>query len=189
MKNYKFPVAFLFMLMLSFSISDSLSAQGLYKSKNGKVKFFSEAPLENIEATTEQATSVLNASTGEVAFSIPIKSFGFEKSLMQEHFNENYMESDKFPQATFAGKIEGKIDMQSIAEQTLTVKGKLTIHGVTQERSIPVTLKIEKDGISGASKFKVKVADHKIEIPTLVFQNIAEIIEVTLQVKYPNPAS
>lgn len=189
MKNHKFSITFLCMLMLLFSLSETVSAQGLYKSKNGKVKFFSEAPLENIEATSEQATSILNAATGEVAFTIPIKSFGFEKSLMQEHFNENYMESDKFPQATFSGKLEGKIDLQSTSEQNLTVKGKLTIHGITQERSIPVTLKVEKDGIAGFSKFKVKVADHKIEIPSLVFQNIAEIIEVTLQVKYPNPAS
>ena len=182
---------FLSVLVLVFiaSIAPPSNAQSLYKSKNGKIKFFSEAPLENIEATTEQATSVLNAATGEIAFAIPIKSFGFEKSLMQEHFNENYLESDKYPQATFAGKFEGKIDMQSTAEQTLTVKGKFTIHGVTQQRSIPVTLKMEKDGLSGYSKFKVKVADHKIEIPSLVFQNIAEVVEVTIQVKYLQSAS
>jgi hypothetical protein len=159
-------------------------AQDLYKSNHGKVTFFSEAPLENIQATNGAVTSVLKPATGEVAFSIPVRSFKFQKALMEEHFNENYLETDKYPQATFTGKINQKVDLQSTAEQQITVDGTLTIHGVAQKRQFPVTLRVQNGKITGHSKFQVKLADHKIEIPKLVFQNLAEVVDVTLDLDY-----
>ncbi len=161
-----------------------VNAQDLYKSSHGKVTFFSEAPLENIQATNAAVTSVLKPATGEVAFSIPVRSFKFDKALMEEHFNENYLETEKFPQATFTGKLNQQVDLQSAAEQQVTVDGTLTIHGVARKRQFPVTLRVQQGKITGHSKFQVKLADHQIEIPRLVFQNIAEVVDVTLDLDY-----
>lgn len=158
------------------------TAQQKYKCSDGKVKFFSSAPLEDIEAISEKVSAIYNAQNGEVAAIIPIKSFEFENGLMQEHFNENYMESEKYPKASFSGKIynPGK-DFSGKVFQT-EAKGKLTIHGVTKERIIPLTLTYQEDGsIKVTAKFMVKVADHKIKIPSIVFQNIAEEVEVTFK--------
>jgi polyisoprenoid-binding protein YceI len=181
--------AILITALLLFGVAEA-NAQDLYKSNNGKVSFFSEAPLENIQASSASVSSVLKPATGEVAFTIPIRTFKFEKSLMEEHFNENYLESDKYPQATFTGKIHEKIDLQSATEQKITVDGNLTIHGVTQKRQFPVTILVQGGKVKGHSTFKVKLADHQVEIPKLVFQNIAEVIDVTLDISYaPQPVN
>ncbi len=161
-----------------------LKAQDMFKSNNGKVKFFSKAPLEDIEAATSTASSIIRVTTGEVAFSIPIRSFKFAKALMEEHFNENYLESEKYPQATFTGKIVEKVDLQSQAEQNVTVDGTLTVHGVAQKRQIPATIRLENGKLKGHSQFKVKLVDHQIDIPHLVFHKIAEVIDVTLDFDY-----
>lgn len=157
------------------------TAQQKFKCTNGKVKFFSSAPLEDIEAISEKVSAIYNNQNGEVAAIIPISSFEFDNGLMQEHFNENYMESEKYPKASFSGKIEKpENNLPGTIFQT-EVKGKLTIHGVTKERIIPLTLTYLEDGsVKVTSKFMVKVADHKIKIPSIVFQNIAEEVEVTL---------
>jgi hypothetical protein len=177
----KSPLLMGTLLLLGLSQAE---AQNLYKSSQGKVTFFSEAPLENIQATNRAVTSVLKPATGEVAISIPVRSFKFQKALMEEHFNENYLETDKYPQATFTGKINQEVDLQSTAEQQITVDGTLTLHGVAQQRQFPVTLKVQHGKITGHSKFQVKLADHQIEIPKLVFQNLAEVVDVTLDLDY-----
>ena len=179
MKTPKILMSALLLLGLS-----QVKAQDLYKSNQGKVTFFSEAPLENIQATNGAVTSVLKPATGEVAISIPVRSFKFQKALMEEHFNENYLETDKYPQATFTGKINQQVDLKSTSEQQIMVEGTLTLHGVAQKRQFPVTLKVQNGKISGHSKFQVKLADHKIEIPKLVFQNLAEVVDVTLDLDY-----
>ncbi|MCX8489944.1 MAG: YceI family protein [Cyclobacteriaceae bacterium] len=170
----------LFVLLLFVSISGS--AQKLSAEKS-KVSFFSQAAIEDIKAENTKSISILNLATGEVAFSIPISDFEFEKSLMKQHFNEKYLESEKYPKSTFAGKLGG-FDPAKKSIQQVTAKGKLTIHGVTQEVIIPGTIDLTGNQIVAKSVFKVKLVDYKIKIPKMVWQKIAEEIEVTLEFNY-----
>ena len=161
-------------------ITLSVNAQNIYMTKTGKIRFFSEAPLENIEAVSEKTTSIINVSTKDIACKAAIKSFVFDKPLMQEHFNEKYMESEKFPYAEFKGTIEGNADFSKDGSYEVTAKGNLTVHGVTKPMEIKGTLKVESGKISIHAVFNVKVADHEIEVPSIVVDNIAETIEVTI---------
>lgn len=166
--------AFLFLLTIS-----SIAASGQkYALDKSRIEFYSHAAIEDIRADNKKTTGLFNAETGEIAFSIPIKEFQFAKSLMQEHFNEKYLESDKFPKATFQGKIDG-FDAKSSSPQQLKASGKLTIHGVTKEVEIPGTIEKKNDHWVLNSKFMVKLADYNISIPQLLFQKIAEQVEVT----------
>jgi polyisoprenoid-binding protein YceI len=144
------------------------------------VSFFSHAAIEDITADNKKTVGLFNASTGELVFSVPITEFQFKKSLMQEHFNEKYMESDKFPKATFQGKVSG-FDPSIKTIQQARATGKLTIHGVTNTVEIPGTLEWQGDKRLMKSKFIVKLADYKITIPQLLWQNIAEQVEVTAE--------
>lgn len=172
----------LLLLTILIVMSNPALAQSPWKTENGAVSFFSHAPLEDILAETKKAAAAFDAATGDVAVLIPIKSFEFDKSLMQEHFNENYLESDKFPDATFLGKITGPFPADTEKSFATTAKGKLTIHGIAQQRDIPVALKRDSGGLLWVSgKFTVKMADHKIKIPRLLFQNIAEEVEVSFE--------
>lgn len=171
----------LFLFMLTFGVWQETTAPSrLYVSKTIKTTIFSEAPLENIEATSNTGVAVLNTETGEVQFNIPIRSFNFRKRLMQEHFNENYMESDKYPHAKFKGKIRESIDFSVNGTYQVTTVGELEVHGVKKQRSIGGTLTVNGNSISIQSQFDTKVADHDIKIPQLVFRNIAETIRVTV---------
>lgn len=170
------------LLVLLFSVSIHAVAQKLSLEKS-RVSFFSKAAIQDIKAENYKAASVLNASTGEVAFSIPISEFEFDKALMKQHFNEKYMESEKFPKATFTGKFDG-FDPAKKTTQEVMAKGKLTIHGVTQEVAVPGTVEWMTDRLQAKSVFKVKLADYKIKIPKLLWQNIAEEVEVTLEFNY-----
>jgi polyisoprenoid-binding protein YceI len=170
------------LVLVCLTIAFNSSGQNIYKAESGKVTFFSDALVEDIEATTHKTTAVMNISSGEIAVLIPIKSFVFDKSLMQEHFNENYMESDEYPNASFKGKIIEKITLNYGETLSVNISGELVIHGVSQHRDIPITLKTNADGtILASGKFNVKVADHKVKIPTLVFKNIAEVVEVSFE--------
>ncbi len=153
-----------------------------YMDRAGHASFFSEAPLEDIEAHTDQALCILDAATGEVATSLLMKTFRFEKSLMQEHFNEKYVESDKYPKATFAGKITnlGDINFSVNGVYTANVQGDVTIHGETRPLQTAVTLTVADNAIAAATTFPLRVKDYKITIPSLVARNIAEVIEVRL---------
>ncbi|RFZ83258.1 YceI family protein [Mucilaginibacter terrenus] len=158
--------------------------QDLYACKNAKISLFSSAPLEDIQASTNTGTSVYNAATGDLAFSVNIRSFKFPKSLMQEHFNENYMDSDKYPRATFKGKVNEKADVSKNGTYPVTATGDLTVHGVTQTRTIPGTITVNNGTLSMTSEFMVKCVDHKIDIPTLVFKHIAETIKMNVSATY-----
>jgi len=155
-----------------------------YITRNGTVSFFSEAPLENIEAVNRQVSCALDIKTGEVVFSIVIRSFVFEKALMQEHFNDNFMESKKYPNATYEGKILNieKLNLEADGVYEVLSEGKLTIKDVTKNIQAPGTLKVKDGAISGSSKFLVKAADYNISIPSRYMRNIAEIIEVMVDV-------
>lgn len=163
--------------LLFFSVSGQAQ---IYLSNNGKVSFYSKAPLEDIEAHSQQMGGVVKADTREVAFSMPIKSFKFRKSLMQKHFNEKFMESDKYPKATFTGKLVDNTNLSQPGTYNVSVQGKLTIHGVTKDRTIKGTVVSDGNILQLTSDFKVRVADHQIKIPRLVFENIAEVVDVKL---------
>jgi polyisoprenoid-binding protein YceI len=149
-----------------------------YTTEKTFVSFFSDAAIEDITAENTKTAGVFNAATGDIAFSVPIKEYQFEKSLMQEHFNEKYMETEKFPKSTFQGKVNG-YDANATGIQNVTSTGKLTIHGETKDIEIPGTIEKQGDKLVMKSKFIVKLEDYKITIPQLLWQNIAEQVEVT----------
>lgn len=168
-------------LTLMLGISLGAYAQK-YKSVESKVRFFSEATLENIAADNTDGSSVFDESTGNIVFSIPIKSFEFQKSLMQEHFNENYMESEKYPKSIFKGKVIGFENKEG--PQKVSAEGELTIHGVTKEVKVDGTMELKNNEITLTSVFIVKLADYDVKIPQVLWQNIAEEVEVTLNFIY-----
>ena len=162
----------------------AITTEQVYSQKSelqkGKVTFFSEAPLENITATTEDVAGIIDMSKNQFAFSIKVNTFRFEKSLMQEHFNEKYMESDKYPKATFTGSLKNFKPNQK-GEQTVLAVGKLTMHGITRDVSIPGKIDINKrKELHIISKFSVKLEDYSIARPKLVWQNLADKVEVSV---------
>ncbi|MCB9232324.1 MAG: YceI family protein [Bacteroidia bacterium] len=173
----------LVLLALLAGLGTSLQAQ-IWVSRNASIRFFSSAPIEDIEATTQTAQAAINTETGEVYFKASIVTFKFRKPLMEEHFNENYLESDKYPNAEFSGKILELPDLSKDGTYPVNVAGRLTIHGVEKERLVPATLTVSKGKISSNSVFKVRCEDHNIEIPTIVIENIAEELEVTVNCSY-----
>ena len=177
MKTKVLAVAFIF---LAFN----LSAQK-FMTKSGYIGFFSHTPMEDIKGDNNQVASILDASTGDIVFQLLMKSFKFEKSLMEEHFNENYAESEKFPKSTFKGKISklSDVDFSNPGSYKVTVEGELFIHGVTQKVTIPGEILITKDGVNARTEFKIKPEDYKIEIPSVVRENIAKEITVSVDVK------
>ncbi len=155
-------------------------------TREGKISFFSEAPMEKIEAHNGTVTSVLDMNGGRMEFAVLVKAFKFEKALMQEHFNENYLESDKYPKATFKGQIAdfNPASLTQDGKTKVTVTGDLTIHGVTKSVSIPATLKVEKGVVTGAATFEVAVADYNIEIPSLVRDKVAKVVRIEVLMPY-----
>ncbi|MTI31868.1 YceI family protein [Cytophagales bacterium RKSG123] len=151
-------------------------------TKNGHISFYSEAPLEKIEAETNMASSVFDRETKQIAFVVPISSFQFEKPLMQEHFNENYMETEKYPTSTFKGRVKGYVEEKG--KQEVVAEGELNIHGVSRKVNIPGTLEQKEDSIFIQASFMTLLKDHKIKIPKLVFLKIAEEIEVKVNFTY-----
>lgn len=165
-------------------LSIAQAGQGTYVCKNAHINLFSSAPIEDIEANSNEAVSVYNAATGELDFSLPIRSLHFPKSLMEEHFNENYMESDKYPKATFKGKVQSPPDLSKDGTYPVSVAGELSVHGVTQNRTINGAIKVANGVVSMTSEFMVKCADHHIDIPQIVFHNIAESIRIRVSATY-----
>ncbi|TAH27485.1 MAG: YceI family protein [Cytophagales bacterium] len=161
-------------------------AQNQLKSNNTIIKFFSETPVENIDAICKEAVSILSIPKNQMAFSVPIKCFKFKNALMEEHFNEKYMESHQYPNATFAGTITDQIDFKNDGDYKFNVSGKLKIHGVEREINLPATAIVKQGKISLNADIMVKLVDYKIEVPTLVFNKIAEEIKVSIQSTYNN---
>ena len=156
-----------------------------YIISNGKIFFRSDAPLEIIEAQSEHLEGVLDISTNSFAFSVRNSSFeGFNSPLQQEHFYENYMETDHYATSTFSGKILDPIDLNKEGEYIVRAKGILQIHGVSQERIIKSKLTVLTDRLTISSQFTVPLQDHKITIPRIVYQKIAEEIQVTVEAEF-----
>jgi polyisoprenoid-binding protein YceI len=164
-------------LLLLSSVSFS---QNVYSTYNGKASFFSHAPVSDITAQSKEVIASYDATTGKVNAEISITTFEFPRSLMQQHFNDRYLESQKYPKAKFEG-IMSRVRTDSVATYRLTAHGTLLIHGVTQERTLPLTLIVNNNGIiSAETNFPVKLKDHNIEIPTLLFKEITDTIDVSL---------
>ncbi|MGY5352504.1 YceI family protein [Wenyingzhuangia sp. IMCC45533] len=159
------------------------NAQGKYLTKQGYVSFFSSTMIEDIKADNNQVLSVIDTKDGSVAIAILMKSFMFEKSLMQEHFNENFVESDKYPKAIFRGKIEDYSPINSGAKEVYII-GKITIHGVTKDIEIAATLAEWKGNLMIKGVFPLLVSDFDIHIPTVVSNNIAKTVEVSFESIY-----
>ncbi|MDX5326104.1 MAG: YceI family protein [Bacteroidota bacterium] len=161
------------------------SVQGIfaqkYLSREVYLKFYGETPLETIEAVTNQGSGVIDAETKKIAFQVLVKSFTFEKALMQEHFNENYIESDKFPKATFRGTLEGDIDFNKTGKQKAMAVGTMNIHGVDKDMSVPVEIEVKDGEILLSSVFMLSPEDFNIEIPSVVRDKIAKEMETTLK--------
>ena len=171
----KLSTAVLFLMLLSLTVNAQLFRG---KQDASSISFFSKSPLEDIEATNKKAVIVLKTTTNDIQFGVPMVGFKFPKSLMEEHFNENYVESNKFPTCTFKGKINETIDYTKDGEHKVTAKGTMNLHGVSKEVEAPGTLTIKGKEISIISSFKIKVADYGIKVPSLYVQNIAEVVDV-----------
>ena len=155
------------------------------RTESGHVSFKSNAPLEIIEAQSDQLRGVIDTSKNTFAFTIDMTTFdGFNSSLQKTHFNENYLESGNFPNAIFLGKIIEKINWQAIGVQTIRAKGELEIHGIRQERIIKSEIDITANGMTIKSDFSVMLNDHNISIPKIVSQKIAEKIFVSVSASF-----
>jgi hypothetical protein len=171
-------------LLLISGSSDITMAQSKYFTREGKIEFLSKAPLEDIHSVNKKVTAILDTETGQMEFSVLMKAFEFEKALMMEHFNENYVESDKFPKSVFKGKIDNVSEVKWKQDGTYPVKvsGSMTIHGVTKEVSYPGTIMIKNGKINGNAEIDITLKDYNISIPRVVKDNISETVKVTIEV-------
>lgn len=175
---------FVYSLLL---ISISANAQKYY-TKNGLISFFSKSPLENIKAKNNEVLSIINTSTGDLQFSLLITGFHFEKALMEQHFNDDYMESSKYPKSTFKGKVTNLSNVNFAKDGTynVSVSGDLTMHGVTNAVTSAGILTIKNGIISTGSTFIIKLKDYNITVPNMAKNNVSETIEITVSCTYPN---
>jgi len=172
--------------ILFFVLSGSWCAAQKLTAERTFVSFFSKASIEDIKGENTKAMSIFNSETMDIVFSIPIKEFEFDKALMKEHFNEKYLESEKFPKATFSGKVTGFLK-DSRGEQAAMAKGKMTIHGVSREIEVPGVITMEGGQLTVRAVFKIKLADYEVKIPRLLWKNIAEEVEVKIDFVYKAP--
>lgn len=169
--------------VLGFLFVTGVAIGQKYKTEKGTITFFSDGLVEDITAENNSAGSLFNVGTGELVFIVPIVEFRFPKSLMREHFNEKYMETEKYPKSTFQGKLSG-YNPTVKDEQKVRAIGKLTMHGVTNSIDVPGIIEFSNGKVAMHSKFRIKLKDFKIKIPTIVWQNIAEEVELKLDFTY-----
>ena len=170
----------IYTILMCFLFVNVSNSQKQFLTKNGAITFFSSTTMADIKADNNQVLSIIDASNGKMAISILMKSFMFKKALMQEHFNENYVESDLFPKATFKGEI---LNFETIkeSETNLEVKGSITIHGKRKEIIIPASFSRSDDTIYVKGEFNLLLSDYTIKIPSIVAKKIAQEIKVTFE--------
>ena len=173
----------IYIIIINLLLLNCVSAQGKFLTKDGYVSFFSHSVVEDIKADNNQVLSIVDGETGEIAIQLLMRSFMFKKALMQEHFNENYVESYKYPKATFSGKIMKFNELEELEGETQIV-GILTVHGREKEISARVNVEINKDEIILIGDFYVEVADFDIKIPAIVANNIAKTIKVNFELRH-----
>ncbi len=155
--------------------------QAKYLSKTGYISFFSASIMEDIEAKNSKVAAVFDLGTGQLAFAVPVREFQFKRTLMQEHFNENYMESDKYPKATFTGQLTNAaqvVKALAAGTQNVEVEGQLTLHGVTHKVAVAGTLQLRDGQLVVFAYFNIAPADYAIDIPLLVREHIAKSVSV-----------
>jgi polyisoprenoid-binding protein YceI len=170
--------------LLFFVLSITINAQKILISKTSNISFFSKTPIRDIEAENTATSSLINIETKDIVIKIPVKSFQFPNKLMQEHFNENYLETEKFPFSTFKGKINEVIDLTKPGKYNVTATGKIAMHGVERNQNFRGTATVKDNKVTLDCIFEVALVDFKIDIPKLVFEEIAEKIKVTLKINY-----
>lgn len=153
----------------------------VFTSKNFKISFYSKTPVEDINAESKVVTCILIKNTKTLLFQVPIRTFKFPISMMEEHFNESYLESDKFPTAKFKGTLLDSVNYALDGNYPVRVQGVLSMHGVDKPRTIKGIIHINKGIVSLESAFNVACVDHKVEIPKIVFAKISEVIQVTVE--------
>ena len=178
-------IRFFSLFLLLISISYTTTAQSKYFTRTGSVMFDAEGKLDDVEeikAKNTTATCVLDATTGQMEWAVTMNKFIFASSLMQKHFNENYIESEKYPKATFKGKINdiSKVNFTTDGTYPVAVAGTMNLHGVTKEISVKGVVTVEKGKILVSSGFEVLLKDYKIDIPTVVFVKIAESAKISI---------
>jgi polyisoprenoid-binding protein YceI len=171
-------------IVFAFLHSVSAMAQTKLFTKTASISFFSKTTIENIKALNNKVLAVWEIETGKIEFSALMKGFEFEKALMQEHFNESYVESDKYPKATFKGVIENASSISFTTDKNYTVKvnGSLTMHGVTKQVSTVVIIRIKNGLASASTNFSLLLADYNIKIPKVVTDNINKSIDISINV-------
>ena len=174
-------VAVLFVVMAAVPVA-------VYKVSKGSIQFRSDAPLELIKASSDELAGLFDTDKKMFAFRIKVNTFkGFNGLLQKEHFNENYMETAKFPYASFEGKVIEDIDYSKPGTYNVRAKGNLTVHGVTQERIVKLILVVKNKTISAESAFTVLLADHNITIPKVVHEKLASEIKVAVSAELITP--
>lgn len=170
---------------VSFFLVMTIAAQDRYFTKSGTISFTSKAPLEDIEAVNKTVTAVLDAKSGALQFSVQMKSFAFEKALMEQHFNENYVESDKYPKAEFRGVVTNNaaVDYNKNGSYPVNVKGQLTLHNVTKNIEVPGTIKVENGKLEATSTFPILLSDYKISIPSPVKNKVSNRIVLSVDTR------
>ena len=168
------------LILVWFLFSTQIFAQQ-YIGKEGVVSFFSATPIEDIQAVNKNAAGVIDTQRGSFAFQIKIEDFVFPNSLMQEHFNESYMESDKYPVSTFVGEIADFSSLDLSKEQAINVNGELLVHGVKRQVSLTSSVQLVNNTLNLKSTFDIALEDHKIDIPKIMLYKIAEVINVNIE--------
>ena len=159
--------------------------QGKFIAKNAYISFYSSTPMEDILGESNEAVTILDSSNGEIVFQSLMSTFHFKRALMEEHFNENYMESTKFPKAKFKGTIEGfKKEMLTAPVVNIKITGVLNVHGVDKTVTVPGTIGMEGGKLVATSKFKVAPEDFGIVIPSLVRDKVGKEMEITVKAGY-----
>lgn len=175
---------FLLLALAPYIMAIGQNTKPTLKSNDGEIVFLSDAPMELITAKSNKLQSVINPEQRTFAFVVNIKSFdGFNAALQRDHFNENYMESSKFPTANFSGKIIEEYDLNIPGLYSVRAKGMLNIHGVEQERIIKAVIKVTTSGMEVYSKFSVMLKDHSIKVPRVVHEKISTEVDVTVSTK------
>jgi hypothetical protein len=157
------------------------NGQEKYMTEEGMIRFYSHTIIEDITAANNKVAAIIDSEKGAVAIIVPMNEFQFEKKLMQEHFNENYVESHKYPKGTFSGKIENnsQVNYQQPGTYQVRVKGEMTIHGVSRDLTVEGTIEIHQNGLAAKTLFLLNPEDYGIRIPRVVRKNIAENMEIT----------
>ncbi len=177
----------IFFIAILLLTTYNLHAQDLQLTRNGQISFFSSTSVEDIKASNNEVSSVLNTKTGSLQFVVLIKGFQFRKAAMQDHFNgKDYLDSDKFPKAEFKGTVTdiSKMNFKKDGTYPVTVEGTLTLHGVSNKVKTPGTITVKAGKVSTVSKFSIKLSDYNISVPAIVSSKIAESVEITVNCNY-----